>query len=102
MTFHAACARIIRRDGQALGCTPNFAIYDTSDSIRVIKRLLGKVGGFRTNSRGRYCVVWTPDGGELLVDGQEAGILSTGSRLRGYPPARCQDGDENVPWDPGG
>jgi DNA helicase-2/ATP-dependent DNA helicase PcrA len=41
MTFHAACARILRRDGHALGYFSNFTIYDTSDSRRVIKRLLG-------------------------------------------------------------
>jgi DNA helicase-2/ATP-dependent DNA helicase PcrA len=41
MTFHAACARILRRDGHALGYSSNFTIYDTSDSRRVIKRLLG-------------------------------------------------------------
>jgi hypothetical protein len=70
---------------------------DTSFELAAVG--VGQVGGFRTDSRGRYCVVWTPDGGELLVDGQEAGILSTGSRLRGHPPADCRDGDKNVPWD---
>jgi hypothetical protein len=70
---------------------------DTSFELAAVG--VGKVGGFRTDSRGRYCVVWTPDGGELLVDGQDAGILSMGSRLRGHPPAGCQGGDENVPWD---
>ncbi len=45
MTFHAACARILRRDGQALGYSPNFTIYDTSDSVRVIKRLLAPTAG---------------------------------------------------------
>ncbi len=42
MTFHAACARILRRDGHALGYSTNFTIYDTGDTRRIIKRLVGK------------------------------------------------------------
>ena len=45
MTFHAARARILRRDGQALGYSPNFTIYDSADSVRVIKRLLAAAAG---------------------------------------------------------
>lgn len=43
-TFHSACARILRRDGESLGYTGHFTIYDTDDSKRVMKecqRLLG-------------------------------------------------------------
>ena len=29
-----------------------------------------------------------------------ARCAATGSRLRGHPPAGCQDGEEDVPWDP--
>ena len=44
--------------------------------------------------------MWTPDGGELIVHGQEVGLaFVTGSRLHGRPPAGCQYGDENVPRD---
>ncbi len=52
MTFHAACARILRRDGQALGYTPAFTIYDTADSRRVIKRLLGAATGEDSDQAG--------------------------------------------------
>jgi DNA helicase-2/ATP-dependent DNA helicase PcrA len=48
MTFHAAWARILRRDGQALGYTPTFTIYDASDRRRVIKRLLAAATGERS------------------------------------------------------
>ncbi|HIT53667.1 MAG TPA: UvrD-helicase domain-containing protein [Candidatus Fimivicinus intestinavium] len=36
-TFHSACARILRRDGESLGYTSHFTIYDTDDSKRVMK-----------------------------------------------------------------
>jgi DNA helicase II / ATP-dependent DNA helicase PcrA len=39
-TFHSACSRILRRDIDKLGFSNNFTIYDTDDSLRVIKEIL--------------------------------------------------------------
>jgi DNA helicase-2/ATP-dependent DNA helicase PcrA len=39
-TFHALCARILRRDGQAIGISPRFTIYDTDDQTGLIKQIL--------------------------------------------------------------
>ncbi len=39
-TFHAICARILRREGKHVGISSNFVIYDTSDQLGVIKRAL--------------------------------------------------------------
>ncbi|SCC79059.1 DNA helicase-2 / ATP-dependent DNA helicase PcrA [Bifidobacterium commune] len=36
-TFHSACVRILRRDGEAIGLRSGFSIYDTADSQRLIK-----------------------------------------------------------------
>ena len=36
-TFHSTCARMLRRDGERLGYTSHFTIYDTDDSRRLIK-----------------------------------------------------------------
>ena len=36
-TFHSVCVRILRRDIEKLGYEGGFTIYDTDDSIRVIK-----------------------------------------------------------------
>ncbi len=36
-TFHSFCARILRQDGQALGYSSHFTIYDTDDSRRLMK-----------------------------------------------------------------
>ncbi len=44
MTFHAACARMLRADGARLGYTRQFTIYDTADSRRLIKRCLDELG----------------------------------------------------------
>ena len=44
MTFHSACVRILRRDIDRLGYTRSFTIYDTSDSLSVIKRTLKDLG----------------------------------------------------------
>jgi DNA helicase-2/ATP-dependent DNA helicase PcrA len=39
-TFHAICARILRRDGQAIGISTGFVIYDDDDQISLLKRSL--------------------------------------------------------------
>ena len=39
-TFHAACSRILRREADLLGYSSSFTIYDTDDSLRVIKAAL--------------------------------------------------------------
>ncbi|MFV2063906.1 MAG: UvrD-helicase domain-containing protein [Chloroflexota bacterium] len=39
-TFHALCARVLRRDGVATGIDPRFAIYDTDDQTGIVKRVL--------------------------------------------------------------
>ena len=40
MTFHAACARILRREADRLGYRSNFTIYDQADQVRVVKACL--------------------------------------------------------------
>jgi DNA helicase-2/ATP-dependent DNA helicase PcrA len=44
MTFHAACARMLRAHADKLGYTRQFTIYDTADSRRLIKRCLDDNG----------------------------------------------------------
>lgn len=36
-TFHSACARMLRRDGDRLGYTNHFTVYDTDDAKRVLR-----------------------------------------------------------------
>jgi len=40
MTFHSACARMLRSDAHRLGYTRSFTIYDEGDSIRLVKACL--------------------------------------------------------------
>ncbi|MHB0857271.1 MAG: ATP-dependent helicase [Anaerolineae bacterium] len=43
-TFHAICARILRREGAHLGIGSNFVIYDDDDQRRLITRALKDLG----------------------------------------------------------
>jgi len=44
MTFHSACARMLRADAERLGYTRQFTIYDQADSRRMVKRCLDELG----------------------------------------------------------
>ena len=44
MTFHAACARMLRAEAPRLGYTKQFTIYDQSDARRLLKRCLDDLG----------------------------------------------------------
>ncbi len=44
MTFHSACARMLRADAERLGYSRSFTIYDESDSLRMLKRCLDELG----------------------------------------------------------
>ena len=44
MTFHSACARMLRADAHRLGYTRQFTIYDQADSRRLVKRCLDDLG----------------------------------------------------------
>lgn len=39
-TFHSLCARVLRIDGRHIGLDSNFAVYDDSDQISLVKRCL--------------------------------------------------------------
>ncbi len=39
-TFHSACVRILRREAPRLGYANSFSIYDSSDSLRLIRMIL--------------------------------------------------------------
>ncbi|OZG60232.1 ATP-dependent DNA helicase PcrA [Bifidobacterium lemurum] len=78
-TFHSACVRILRRDGQSIGLKSGFSIYDSADSERLIKiiatefnldvkrytprSILGKISDLKNNLTGwqEYLAAHAPD-----------------------------------------
>ena len=44
-TFHGFCARVLRRDGEAVGLRPGFTIYDRDDQLALVRQI-GKDFGF--------------------------------------------------------
>ena len=43
-TFHAFCAAVLRREGERVGVSREFTIYDQSDQISVMKRAIREIG----------------------------------------------------------
>jgi DNA helicase II / ATP-dependent DNA helicase PcrA len=39
-TFHALCARLLRREAPAIGLSRDFVIYDSSDQVAAVKQIL--------------------------------------------------------------
>lgn len=48
-TFHSCCVRILRRDGEVLGYSKNFTIYDSDDSKRLVKECQRQLGISESN-----------------------------------------------------
>src|SRR5918992_2631657 len=43
-TFHALCARLLRREGPKIGLSRDFVIYDSSDQVAVVKQAERELG----------------------------------------------------------
>lgn len=43
-TFHSLCARILRKEGEEIGISPQFTIYDESDQKETIKMAMEEIG----------------------------------------------------------
>src|SRR6188474_1994027 len=39
-TFHSACVRMLRKDHELAGLTSSFSIYDTADSVNLMKLVM--------------------------------------------------------------
>ena len=58
-TFHSMCARILRRDIEALaGYTRDFSIFDTADRNQLIKKIIKDLGLDRTQYRAGQVGGW--------------------------------------------
>ena len=76
MTFHSACARMLRADAHRLGYTRQFTIYDAADQRRLIKRVP------RRPRHRRQALHPARDAGADLGRQEQAPLR------RGLPPAR--------------
>ena len=43
-TFHATCARLLRKHGEAVGLTRSFMIFDDDDQMKLVEKLLKETG----------------------------------------------------------
>ena len=43
-TFHATCARFLRREAERAGYRPDYVIYDSDDQVALVKRTVKEVG----------------------------------------------------------
>ena len=43
-TFHALCARLLRREAPKIGLSRDFVIYDSSDQVAVVKQVVKELG----------------------------------------------------------
>ena len=43
-TFHATCARLLRKHAEAVGLTKSFVIFDADDQVKLVERLLKETG----------------------------------------------------------
>ncbi|CAN5429713.1 DNA helicase PcrA [soil metagenome] len=71
MTFHAACARLLRMEAERLGYKRSFTIYDQADSLRMVKRCLADREVDTKRYPPRSVQARISDLKNLLVDAEE-------------------------------
>ncbi len=79
-TFHALCARILRRDIEVLeGYTRDFSIYDTTDRNQVLKQLVANEGVDATRFKPGLIGSWISERKNKLESAREAAESLDGS-----------------------
>ncbi|MSO40433.1 MAG: ATP-dependent DNA helicase PcrA [Solirubrobacterales bacterium] len=73
LTFHSACARILRYEAERLGYTSKFTIYDESDSLRMLKRCLASLEVDTKRYPPRAIRARISDAKNALIDAEEFG-----------------------------
>ncbi|PYM20619.1 MAG: hypothetical protein DMD81_01635, partial [Candidatus Rokuibacteriota bacterium] len=80
-TFHAACVRILRQHGQAIGLAPHFTIYDEDDRLALVKQCM-KEGELADRS-------FTPSAASHRISALKNQMLTVADALR----------DARGPWE---
>src|SRR4051812_48337775 len=55
-TFHALCARLLRREAPHIGLSRDFVIYDSTDQLSVIKQALRELGADDSSTQPRVAL----------------------------------------------
>lgn len=69
-TFHSLCARLLRRYAEVLGLNPDYSIYDTSDQLSLVKRLIGELDLSTSNFPPRQVLSVISNSKNQLVDAE--------------------------------
>ncbi|GAA2078129.1 DNA helicase PcrA [Aeromicrobium halocynthiae] len=72
-TFHSACVRILRREGQRFGYTSSFTIYDAADARRLMTMVCRDLGYDPKRVNPRAVLNWVSNLKNELVDHESAG-----------------------------
>ena len=95
MTFHSACARILRADAERLGYKRAFTIYDEADSLRMVKRCMEELDVDPKRFPPRAVRAQISAAKNQLLDAEEygggPGLLLRGDRRRRLPAVRAAD-----------
>ena len=94
MTFHSACARMLRADAERLGYTRGFTIYDEQDSLRLVKncvdeldvdpkRFAPRASGARSPTRRTSCSTPRPTARRCRASSSRPPPTSTSSTSSG-------------------
>ncbi len=88
-TFHALAARMLRRDAERVGLSPNFTIIDTDDQLRLVKQILSaeEIDDKTWPARSVLAAIqrWKDRGlGPDKVSAAEAGDLAGGRAIELY------------------
>lgn len=93
-TFHAACLRILRRDCDRFGFTQNFTIYDTNDSVSLLKHIIRDMdlddkhfapkAVLNEISRSKDRMLWPEDYKELAEAQRDLHKMKVGEIYREY------------------
>ncbi len=95
MTFHAACARLLRIEAERLGYTSRFTIYDEADSLRMLKRCLEELEVDTKRYPPRAVRARISDAKNQLIDARDlpgAGAAARSRTWSGRPTASTSAG----------
>lgn len=70
-TFHSACVRILRRDADKLGFDKNFTIYDMSDALALVKRIVKEMNLDDKTYAPKAIVGYISRAKDAMLTGQE-------------------------------